>query len=112
MVEKIDLGTGILRNLTDGGEGSSGCKRKCHTPETRAKISKALSGRTSPNFGKTATPETRANMSRAQSGENHYNFGKKNTPETIAKRLATRARNKEAKALLAEELLQDQILVI
>jgi hypothetical protein len=37
-----DLGTGILRNLTDGGEGSSGCKRKCHTPETRAKISKAL----------------------------------------------------------------------
>jgi hypothetical protein len=33
-----DLGTGILRNRTNGGEGSSGAIR---SPETRAKISDA-----------------------------------------------------------------------
>ena len=37
-----DLGTGILRNLTDGGEGTSGSVR---SEETRQKTSAALKGR-------------------------------------------------------------------
>ena len=37
-----DLGTGILRNLTDGGEGCSGYK---HSEESKLKISKANSGK-------------------------------------------------------------------
>jgi hypothetical protein len=37
-----DLGTGILRNMTDGGEGCSGYK---HSEEAKMKISKANSGR-------------------------------------------------------------------
>ena len=37
-----DLGTGILRNLTDGGEGSSGAIR---SQETKERISEALKGR-------------------------------------------------------------------
>jgi len=37
-----DLGTGILRNKTDGGEGCSGYK---HSKEAKMKISKANSGR-------------------------------------------------------------------
>lgn len=37
-----DIGTGILRNLTDGGDGSAGYVA---TTETRLKLSKALSGK-------------------------------------------------------------------
>ena len=37
-----DLGTGILRNMTDGGEGCSGYK---HNEEAKMKISEANSGR-------------------------------------------------------------------
>lgn len=40
-----DLGTGILHNRTDGGEGSSGA---VVSPETRLKISLALKGRKLP----------------------------------------------------------------
>ena len=69
-----DLGTGILRNLTDGGEGPSGCKR---SQKTRAK----MSGENHHMYGKKHTPETRAKMS----GENHHMYGKKHTPETRAK---------------------------
>ncbi len=53
-----DLGTGILRNLTDGGEGTSGF---IHSHETRKKISVG-------NKGKIQTPEARAKMSAAKKG--------------------------------------------
>jgi hypothetical protein len=39
---RIDLGTGILRNLTDGGEGASGARP---SQETRAKLGKACRGK-------------------------------------------------------------------
>lgn len=42
-----DLGTGILRNLTDGGEGSSGWVMPDHMKEAMSKVHK----------GKTLTPE-------------------------------------------------------
>ena len=42
---RIDLGTGILRNYTDGGEGSSGYK---HTPEHRQYISEIQKGKVIP----------------------------------------------------------------
>ena len=49
-----DLGTGILRNLTNGGEGSSGA---VHSKEHRRKNSEARSGKYAgenhPNYGKT-----------------------------------------------------------
>lgn len=44
-----DLGTGILLNRTDGGEGCSG--RECK-PETRQKIVQALLGKKHPQYGK------------------------------------------------------------
>jgi hypothetical protein len=44
-----DLGTGILHNRTNGGEGCSG--RKC-SPETGRKIAEAISGESHPQFGK------------------------------------------------------------
>lgn len=44
-----DLGTGILRNLTNGGEGTSGRK---HTQEAIDKMSAAATGHKNPMFGK------------------------------------------------------------
>lgn len=50
---RIDLGTGILRNMTDGGDGASGM---IISQETRDKISKA-------NKGKKRTPEQKLKYS-------------------------------------------------
>jgi plasmid stability protein len=94
-----DLGTGILHNLTNGGDGASGC---IHSPETKAKMSAAHKGKKNHNYGKTLSPETRAKisaatkgktrspetrakMSAALKGENHPFYGKSHTPEARAK---------------------------
>ena len=80
-----DLGTGILHNRTDGGDGASGL---IHTPEHRAKISAARKG-------KTLSPETKEKMSAAKKGiprspetkekMSAANKGKTLSPETRAK---------------------------
>ena len=87
-----DLGTGILRNLTDGGEGSSGRK---HTQESLDKQSAAQTG-------KRDSAEIRAKKSAAKTGENHPMYGKVPSEETKAKRIATRARNTEARILASQ----------
>lgn len=116
-----DLGTGILRNLTDGGEGTSGYKHtgkklspehianlsaantgKHRSPESRAKMSAAKSGEKHNMYGKHPNQDTLDKMSAAQSGENNHNFGKVPSEETKAKRIATRARNKEARILASQ----------
>lgn len=61
----------------------AGGKNALHTLESRAKISKAMQGKKSPQFGKKHTPESRAKMSAAKKGrfagnENPF-FGKKHT---------------------------------
>lgn len=61
---RIDLGTGCLRNLTDGGEGTTG---RTHTPEARAKMSVSRIGNTN-SLGRTFSPETRLKMSAAKKG--------------------------------------------
>jgi hypothetical protein len=60
-----DLGTGILHNRTDGGEGKSGCR---HNENTKKKISKAVSGKNHPLYGKTPSEETKRKMSIANKG--------------------------------------------
>ena len=116
-----DLGTGILRNLTDGGEGTSGYKHtgkklspehianlsaantgKHRSPESRAKMSAAKSGEKHNMYGKHPNQDTLDKMSAAQSGENNPNFGKVPSEETKAKRIATRARNTEARILASQ----------
>jgi hypothetical protein len=62
-----DLGTGLLHNTTNGGDGAAG--RECRK-ETRKKHSEN-------NKGKRKPPETRAKMSLAKSGENNPMYGKK-----------------------------------
>ena len=66
-----DNGTGILRNLTDGGEGTYGFT---FSAETRAKISEA-------NRTRVVTDKTRAKMSATRKGRP----GKPNSPETRKK---------------------------
>jgi group I intron endonuclease len=67
-----DLGTGILRNLTNGGEGSSGAIR---SEEAKKKLSLANTGENHPQFGIPRTKETKKKISVANSGENHPRFG-------------------------------------
>jgi len=87
-----DLGTGILRNKTDGGEGSSGAiiseetrrkqseakKGKSHSEETRRKCSEA-------NKGKSPSEETRRKLSEKNKGENHPFYGKSHSEKTRRK---------------------------
>ena len=84
LIEKYgrqDLGTGILVNMTDGGEGSLGliCSEK-----TRQKISEAGKGNTN-SLGKSRSEEARQKMSEARKGEKHHMFGKKHSNEVKQK---------------------------
>jgi hypothetical protein len=72
-----DLGTGILRNLTSGGEGSSGA---IVSEETKRKLSEAKSGEKCYMFGVPKTEEHKKNLSEKMTGkyagENNPNYGK------------------------------------
>jgi len=63
-----DLGTGILYNMTDGGEGSSGW---VPSEETRKKLSERQKGEKNHNYGKTASEETKIKMSVSRKGKTH-----------------------------------------
>ena len=98
-----DLGTGILHNRTDGGEGSSGlvlseatkkimseAKRgKSKTEKHRKKLSEANKGKNNPFYGKTRTEESRKKQSESRKGkytqENHPMYGKSPSEETKRK---------------------------
>jgi hypothetical protein len=81
-----DLGTGILHNRTDGGEGASGAirslefkenlrrinKDKTLSEEHKNKLREANIGENNPNYGKSASQETREKMSKSHMGENHH----------------------------------------
>jgi hypothetical protein len=59
-----DLGTGVLVNLTDGGEGVAN-----PSEETRQKISEANKGEKNPQYGKTHTKEHCKKISEANKGK-------------------------------------------
>jgi len=75
MFGRIDSGTGILRNRSDGGDGASGAIR---SDETREKLRQANLGKQRPqwvydkiaasNTGKKASEETKAKMSAVRRG--------------------------------------------
>lgn len=89
---RIDLGTGILRNKTNGGDGASGA---IITEETREKLRAS-------NIGKKKSDKARKNMSIARTGKKDSeetklkkrltHLGKKQTPEEIEKRRRTRCK--------------------
>ena len=81
-----DLGTGILHNRTNGGDGASGAirslefkenlrnlnKNKVLSKEHKIKISEAQKGDKNHNYGKSASQKTREKMSEARKGEKHH----------------------------------------
>ena len=86
-----DLGTGILHNRTDGGEGASGC---IPSEETKRKISNSLKGIPRPedvkariaekNKGKTHTKEAKDKIANTHKG-NKYWEGKEHKEESKQK---------------------------
>lgn len=80
---RLDNGTGCLRNLTDGGEGTVGALRseqwiaklvarqngKRFSEQRRKNISRACMGRESPRKGITLSLETRQKLSQALRGK-------------------------------------------
>lgn len=97
-----DNNTGILRNLTDGGDGlcgrivsletrkklssslkgNSNAKGYVHSEETRKKLSMSR-GTRAPNKGKKLSIETRKKMSALRTGSGNSFYGKTHSPETI-----------------------------
>ncbi len=72
-------------NLTEGGGGTVGFK---HSEDTIQKISKALSGKNNPNYGKRRSEETLQKMRDSHPrlrGKDHPNYGKKPSDETKEK---------------------------
>lgn len=71
-----DLGTGLLRNMTNGGDGVSGW---IPDEEWRQKKSESMNGVNNPFYGKTHTPEQLDKLKQNRTGkytgeENHF-FG-------------------------------------
>ena len=88
-----DLGTGILRNLTDGGDGTTGSKLGPRSVEARLKASNSMRGRA-------FTEEHKAKLSEAKLGrtisdeqkkrQSDKLKGRKQSPEHIANAIANR----------------------
>jgi hypothetical protein len=94
-----DNGTGILRNMTDGGEGASGIVL---TPEARKNRSEGLRGRWyseetrrkigEANRGRHTSPETRRKMSEARIGMRFSDEHRRKMSETARANPATMER--------------------
>jgi hypothetical protein len=74
-----DLGTGILHNRTDGGDGTSGL---IHSEETKIKLSESHKGEKNHNYGKTFSEETKIKLSEAHKGRTHSEESRRNMSES------------------------------
>lgn len=79
---RVDLGTGILRNLTDGGEGKSGFTV---SEDMRRRIADAQKGEKNHLFGKHLSENTKKKISEAMRGEKHPLWGQKHSQEAKEK---------------------------
>jgi group I intron endonuclease len=75
-IGRINSKTGLLVNMTDGGEGSSGL---IFSKEHRKKLSERKKGKVNPNFGKSPSEETRNKQRKKMMNINNYFFGKHHT---------------------------------
>jgi hypothetical protein len=118
---RIDLGTGCLANMTDGGDGVSGwlmpekakekirkaLKDKSKSEEHKQKLKdnhNHISGEDHWLWGTHRTEEQKRRHSELTSGENHYAYGKSQSKETIENRVAKitgQVRSKEQKQTIS-----------
>jgi len=77
-----DLGTGILRNKTNGGEGASGSLK---SEEFKRRHSEMMKGENNPSYGRKQSEEHRRKNSEAHKGENNHFYGKSHSEETRRK---------------------------
>lgn len=79
-----DLGTGILHNRTDGGEGGSGAVR---SEEWKKRLGKTRKGENHPLYGTSPSEKTRRKISKSKKGKPSPKgmLGKKHTEETKQK---------------------------
>jgi len=96
-----DLGTGCLRNLTDGGDGVSGRK---NSEETKKRMSEAAltrkGDRTGQGKGKEITKEQRAKISNTLKGNKRSEESRRKQSEGLKKYWASKTqeeRNKNAR---------------
>ena len=82
-----DIGTGVLLNRTDGGDGAAGAKR---SSETRKKISKSRTGIKFTEAHKTNISKSHADVS----GENNPMFGKVGSMFGMSKELSPTYKSK------------------
>jgi hypothetical protein len=64
-----DQNTGILRNMTDGGDGIAGIKGCIRTEQFKENLSKNRQGKNNPFFGKTHSPKVRLSMIQKRTGK-------------------------------------------
>jgi hypothetical protein len=116
---RINISTGILRNLTDGGEGASGAKRseeavaklcarmnsadhpfrgKNHSEETRRKMSENRRGSNNPRWNKPVSDEVREKISKANTGKKRSSDVK----ESISLALTGHKHSEETRQKIAE----------
>jgi len=93
---RVDLGTGCLRNLSDGGEGPSGT---IVSEETKAKLSTVHKGK--PSYPRTA--EIKASMSAARKGKSHGPMCDSVRSALLASRLGT-VTSEQTKAKISASL--------
>jgi hypothetical protein len=97
---RIDLGTGILHNMTNGGDGVSGA---IISDETKRKLSEA-------HKGKTHSEETRRKISEAKKGKTHSEETKrkigeahKNPSEETRRKIGEASKGRNKDRIVSEE---------
>ena len=109
LLGRKDLGTGILRNQTGGGEGASGLshseeskrkmserlKGKSRTEESKRKMSERKKGQPNGRLGITHTEESRSKMSDSHKGKPHSEETKRKISESRKRYWERRRREEE-----------------
>lgn len=92
-----DIGTGILRNLTNGGDGASGRRM---TQQLKNKIISA-------NTGKPRTRETKAKISAANTGKQHTEETKKRIAKVNSEKWTDEMKVERSKQLTGRKLSEE-----